>query len=651
MLDERHWDLLKVRIAGMERTAELFSEGRVEEARCHLISSARAAWTERWSSPRSYSLARLGETLDTHRYPQLASVARALHRETPDAARQFVEHLRQRSQPDASSHRRPPKTPGPDFHAQAARPIEIWQALQATGDTGLSTELDHQIKALLDPVLVPSWHFMNSDWAVLVVSALFDGGIPDEILCQLVLLGLDYAEHCNNFAHLSDPPQSSIGGNHIFQQIVPWLNFTILFPEFRRSPALRYAAVARLQDELSKQVCPDGVMIEGSPGYENCCIWLVSEILNLCRVAGVFVPPDVLEAAERMVRFAIGVMRPDGRVPMLGDSQDALVKGFAWNLKEFFSFPELDWLLSEGRTGHPPAFTSTAFRSMGYYVQRSGWGPEDLYLCFDGGRFGQAHHHEDKMHIELYAYGRPFLIDAGVHSYSDHWMRQWAVKSQAHNTLLVDGAGQCRWREDRTQWFSHAPLDNPWETGEAWDLVEAEFNGPYEWDIGPVRLKRRVLFHRRHPRFWWLTDEVVGGGPHEVTEIFHFAHDIESVVPIEHGVRTRVPGGPDLALLCLNREAGTHAPNPAADSGVSLHRGEQDPPRGWVSPGVNQLAPAWEVHFEERASLPLRRDFFILPWPEALPDVLQASLENGGGTSPRVALQVGAQDFEIVLPV
>ena len=36
--------------------------------------------------------------------------------------------------------------------------------------------------------------------------------------------------------------------------------------------------------------------------------------------------------------------------------------------------------------------------------------------------------------------------------------------SAAHNTILIDGIGQCRWREDRDKWYSHVPLKNRFET-------------------------------------------------------------------------------------------------------------------------------------------------------------------------------------------
>lgn len=630
-----YWELTPIQMAGVDRVGELLAQGRTEEARDHFISSARAVWTHRWASVRHYTLQRLGESLDAERFPELAEIALALRNETPGAASRFLEYLRARLQPNAGAFVQAPTPPKPDFDPAAGHnSFTLWNAWLATGDQRCKQALDERLAAFLHPTRVISWHETNYPWASLVCSAMHHGGIDDETLCKLILFGLDYAEHCNVIAHLSDPPQTSIGGNHVLYQILSWLTMMVLFPEFRRAPALLHAVVARLDDELSKQVMPDGSMIEGAPGYQNCCINLFGNLLTICHNYRVELPRSVHDRIEQLVRFNIGMMKPDGRIPMFGDSQDDVVKDLSQGMARHYSFPELRWLLTDGAEGQPPEFTSKAFDCIGYYVLRDGWSPDALCLAFDGGRFGQSHHHEDKLSFELCAYGRTFIVDPGIHSYSDHWMRQWLVCSGAHNVILIDGAGQCRWRQDREQWYSHLPLENRWETGETWDIVEAEFDGPYETPVGEVRQRRRIAFYKAAPRFWWITDIIDGEGDHEITELFHFDHQIDVVEPISGGVRTVVPGGPDLALLLLN------------DEGVEVQRfrAEMDPPRGWVSHQRFAVDPAWEAHFTGRAQLPHRRDFLLLPWPDEFPATFAADLDLDAS---RLTIRLAGEVYEI----
>lgn len=644
---ERHHGLLRVQMSGIDRVDDLMKQGRTEDARDHLISTARAVWQYRWPTRREYTMRRLGESLDTNRFPELAPIATDLRREAPDSARRFLDYLRQRTHPDAGSFVARPAAPPPDFVPEGQSALALWQAAAATNDPAIRAALDRRIAEYLDPHVVITWHETAGGYPRLVMSALAHGGLDDRTLCQLILFGLDHAEQCNDTAHLTNPPQTSIGGNHLFAWISAWLKFTILFPEFRRTPALQAAALARLDDEVSKQVMPDGSMIEGVPGYQNCCLFGASEFLGLCAQYRLPLPDRVREAWERMLRFNIGLMRPDFCIPFLGDSHDQLVPNYIWRMKEFYAFPELEWTVSRGAAGRPPAFTSVGFPSIGYYVLRGGWQSDDLYLCFDGGRFGQAHQHEDKLHMELWAHGRLFLVDPGDYGYTDHWMREWVVLSQAHNTVLVDGAGQCRWREDRDRWYSAAPLENPWRTGPEWDVVEACFDGPFERDVGGVRVRRRVAFHKGDPACYWVTDWIEGAGRHEATELFHFAHDIAAVDEIPGGVRTRIAGGPDFAVL-LARPAGADADTPPVS--VRRHRAERNPTRGWVAPRLYEVEPAWEVHFTGAGDLPLRRDFILLPSKTALPDDLQATLDLSG-PAPAINLAIGGRRSRFISPL
>ncbi|OGV73423.1 MAG: hypothetical protein A2340_05705 [Lentisphaerae bacterium RIFOXYB12_FULL_60_10] len=645
-----YWELAPINIAGVERTGELLAQGRTEDARCHFISSARAVFTRRWPTTRKDRIRRLGEAIDTVRFPDLVPIAQALRRNEPDAPSRFLGYLRARPDPDMSRHILLPEAP-----PKQAQPVDpstllsfaLWKAWRATGDPDLKHWMDRRIADILDPMVPASWHETSHTWIKLVFSALHHGGLNDTTLCELVCFGLDYAEFVNDFAHHIEPPQTSIGGNWIFFWALSGLTAATAFPEFRRSPALVHSMLARFDDELSKQVMPDGSMIEGVPGYHNCCLNLFGEFLTICREHGLTVPPGAHHAIRRLAATAVKWIKPDGRTPMFGDSQDDIFRNVARPIGPHVDLPEVRWALTGGKEGHPPAYTSAALDCIGYYALRNGWTPDACCLVFDGGRMGQAHFHEDKLSFELNAFGRPFIVDPGIHSYSNHWLREWLTVSQAHNLILLDGVGQCRWRQDRDLWYSPMPVGNPCDLGAEWDVVEAGFDGPYERDIGPVIQRRRIVFHKGDLPFWWITDRIEGEGSFDVAELFHFAHDIEQIEVIPGGVRTRIPGGPDLAVICL--PAHPRTPPVPAQPEIRLFRGERNPTRGWVSPERNAECPAWEVHFGGMASLPLRRDFILLPWRHELPNDLQVRLDLDG-QRPLFVLTCGDNRFQLEIP-
>ena len=76
---------------------------------------------------------------------------------------------------------------------------------------------------------------------------------------------------------------------------------------------------------------------------------------------------------------------------------------------------------------------------------RSDWSRDARYLLFRASPFGGFHGHEDKLSIEVSAYGTPLLVDAGTYTYNERDpYRDHFVSSHAHNTVVIDGMSQVR---------------------------------------------------------------------------------------------------------------------------------------------------------------------------------------------------------------
>jgi hypothetical protein len=143
-------------------------------------------------------------------------------------------------------------------------------------------------------------------------------------------------------------------------------------------------------------------------------------------------------------------------------------------------------------------------------VLRSGWERDAIWALFDGGPFGYAHQHEDKLNLLLHAYGRLLLTEGGNYAYDMSEMRRYVLSTRAHNTIRVDGLDQNRRLNFRSQVSADQPgtLQNPLTTpsGAAWsftqqlDTAEATYNegyGPYAKHI--VSHHRRVIFFKQSP--------------------------------------------------------------------------------------------------------------------------------------------------------
>jgi hypothetical protein len=253
---------------------------------------------------------------------------------------------------------------------------------------------------------------------------------------------------------------------------------------------------------------------------------------------------------------------------------------------------------------------------------RSGWEPDAHHVLFDVGPLGcpvsGGHGHADLLSVQCWAFGEPFLADAGTGSYADPDWRRFFRSTAAHSTVMVDGesqavpAGPFSWRQR-----PRARLRS-WLSTEAFDYADADHDA-YRRLPDPVRHRRRVLFVK--PRYWVLVDDVEGAGQHLVELRFQFG---PAEVRLGPGLWASAAAGGRGLLLC---------PFASAPLQPRLRQGGLEPAEGWVSPDYGQRRPAPVVVYSASARLPLRVITLLLPGAEpwALPPPVSALVRDGEG--------------------
>jgi len=308
----------------------------------------------------------------------------------------------------------------------------------------------------------------------------------------------------------------------------------IMLPELKESAAWRAAGLKLLAEHMEKDVLPDGVHWELTPGYHT---WVMHEFLEvgqLCKLNGIEAP-GLLNRHEKMFDFLLGFSKPDGRYPPVGDAglgRDSIASSMGlgaliYNRPDMRALgndkPEKSWIWMLGldrvrkyadipRT--PPKLGSVLFPNAQYAVMRGGWKRDDRYLLFDAAPWHGGHSHADALQVVAYA-GRDLLVDPGMCSYDQHESVGFR-KTALHNVVMVDGVEQSRTSPNLLAWDSKPEADFA-----AAELVEKNW-----------RHQRSVLFVK--PNYWVVMDYVLGNGPaapgpHEVTRFFHFPVDSKAV--------------------------------------------------------------------------------------------------------------------------
>jgi hypothetical protein len=401
-----------------------------------------------------------------------------------------------------------------------------------------------------------------------------------------------------------------------------------LFQEFRDARQWRDLGAHILLSQLEVQTTPDGVYFEQSTCYQRYTIDTYLQFLLLADRNGIAVPGSARERVARLAGFLAAVQHPDGSLPWIGDNDggDALplmphkakdaratlaLAAAVLNRPDFAAAagrptPEVAWLCGPAnrlRQGFGES-QSALFPEGGYAVLRSGPEPDAHQMIVDVGPIGcphsSGHGHADLLSVQCAVFGEPCVIDAGTYGYTaePQW-RAFFRGSMAHSVLSIDHRDQA---DTATPFGWHQRPSahlNMWLSDTAFDYVDG-WHDAYRRLDAPVVHRRRVVFVK--PRYWVVIDDLYGSGDHDVDVHFQFAP-----LPIDVGAdgraRARMTGGASLWVI----------PIPASPVTATLHCGEVNPPRGWISEDYGRRTAAPLLSYTARVPMPWRMVTFLMP--------------------------------------
>ncbi len=347
-----------------------------------------------------------------------------------------------------------------------------------------------------------------------------------------------------------------------------------LCPELRSASRWRRKGAAILEAECTRQIRPDGVYFEHASQYHRYTTEIFLHFVLLAQATNWPIAPHVESALSKLLFVLMQLQRGDGTIALQGDDDGGLlvplnaespeyVAGLlaagaeAMRSPELLTVPPNSWGYALWLTGaegvqrlraHPRVAPSTPGVSLpdgGVFVIREGWGVADGHATIDAGAHGAlafGHSHADALSMELYAAGRPLLIDAGTYSYVRD-ERNVFRSTARHNTIELDGEGSCVPGQQPFRWESvhHARGSLQFEQ----DGI-ALFQGSHD---GYTRLQQPAIHSRSvfHPArgTWIIEDCVRTAGTHSLVSRWHLAPGVQAtlmqrtshvaVVTLSHG--------------------------------------------------------------------------------------------------------------------
>jgi hypothetical protein len=348
--------------------------------------------------------------------------------------------------------------------------------------------------------------------------------------------------------------------NHYLSDVAGLLWLGLMLPELEAAEDWRAFGLREMLREMDKQVLADGADSEASTGYHRLVLELFLYSFILARANQIEVGEKYREKLRAMLSYVRAILRPDGRAPLIGDTDSGqvlplvrrsaddhayvLALGAALFKEPRFKLPandaampeELLWILGEegvrdfqNLPEREEGTASQAFHDAGTYILREG----DLYLLFNAsgnGLMGRGSHgHNDALSLEVSACGTSFIVDPGTYVYSADLKERQLFRSVAyHSTVEVDELEQNT--TDESLPFVIGDEAHPrvlrWETGRELDIVVAEHDG-YKRLAEGVTHRRAVRFEKRE-RLWLIEDSLSGAGEHVFRFRFHFAGELET---------------------------------------------------------------------------------------------------------------------------
>jgi len=354
-----------------------------------------------------------------------------------------------------------------------------------------------------------------------------------------------------------------------------------------------------LREQALRQILPDGTGIEGS-------LWYLGFVIDAYQ-HWILLDPDAVEQGVRdRVAAAIGFVHhavADGGVyPDLGDRDDGYAFRDAGDYAES-SFPALlevgarqfdrpewrrdtpaanrrsTWWFAESAPATPVAAPTHTGRPQHYddgnlVLIRH----EQGRLLFNGGPLGMpstfGHGHAAALSVAVSWGETALLIDPGTGGYNgDPEIRDHFRSTPAHNTVTLGGQDQARmlgtflWEAD---WTTLVEVGSE-EARASCDAYRERFGATHE---------RRVAWPE--PARWWIEDRFPGASRLSAEAWWHFGPDCVGVELIENGLRC------DFGHLVLEATL-----PPSAK--VTVHHGESEPMRGWLSPLYGERVPGFAV--------------------------------------------------------
>ena len=237
---------------------------------------------------------------------------------------------------------------------------------------------------------------------------------------------------------LAKPGQFTFATNHgIIQNLGLW-HASLAFPSLPRAEEYQQLARARLTDQIKFLISSEGVVLEHSAGYHLFGLELFGLAFRYLDLMHQPAPPDWVDKYRRAEGVYAALRRPDGTLPMLGDTDDEpialgpLVTSFDPDGRSRKLAYQTAWKPGEAVNLYPASSLAIWWDGLEFWPH-----PDKLAQTVVAWSYfvGHGHKHADEASVLFWAGGQTWLSNIGYWPYENEWRNEiesWSGSNAPH---------------------------------------------------------------------------------------------------------------------------------------------------------------------------------------------------------------------------
>ncbi len=325
---------------------------------------------------------------------------------------------------------------------------------------------------------------------------------------------------------------------------------SLAFPYFDCTERLISLAKSTFLHQIKAQTFADHVQCELTFGYHAVSFTCFANAYRFSIIYNDSFGDEFSSILKGYLHTLIKVVTPSDETPNPNDAIIDNCRSFIESNSDLCADDQfIKWYLTDGKEGLGPENINFIFPYAGYAIFRSSYHSDAVYGLFDCGKFGKrhcdniirCHQHEDKLNFIMFLGEKNVVREAGGYAYENSPMRYYSLESKGHNTALINGMGQNRYKDfswDDSELCRREPILTYRKDGI--DYVEATYDEGYGDNAEKLGIhNRRVYFINNKSDilpYFIILDRIKATNESKLEVVWHF--DTENLNPTSYGYET-----------------------------------------------------------------------------------------------------------------